>query len=129
MVWIRLLGLPVTLYKWSIIEEIGASISPVVKLDYQTESGRRGHFARMALSIDLSKPMITKLIFNGRIQLVEYELLPVICFPCRRYGHAQDGCHDSGNAPAPGATMSIYPAKNPPPSDRLWGLQCDTHSC
>ncbi|XP_039030243.1 uncharacterized protein LOC120164645 [Hibiscus syriacus] len=55
MVWIRLPGLPVTLYKKSLITEIGESIGPVIKLDYQTEWGKRGRFARMAVRIDLSK--------------------------------------------------------------------------
>ncbi|KAL4361184.1 hypothetical protein GQ457_04G025550 [Hibiscus cannabinus] len=74
MVWIRLPGLSVPLYKKSIIEEIG----------------RRGRFSRMALSIDLSKPLILKILFNGRVQLIEYESLPVICFNCGKYGHAKE---------------------------------------
>ncbi|KAK9017890.1 hypothetical protein V6N11_000890 [Hibiscus sabdariffa] len=113
MVWIRLPGLPVTLYKRSIIEEIGASIGPVVKLDYQTESGRRGRFARMALSIDLSKPLISKLIVNGRVQLVEYESLPVICFQCGRYGHAKEGCPDLRHNQSPSATEPVLPSEAP----------------
>ncbi|KAK8993152.1 hypothetical protein V6N11_033256 [Hibiscus sabdariffa] len=51
MVWIRLPGLPVPLYKKSIIEAIGESIGPMIKLDYQKEWGRRGRFARMAITI------------------------------------------------------------------------------
>ncbi|KAK8574766.1 hypothetical protein V6N12_062448 [Hibiscus sabdariffa] len=53
VVWIRLPGLSVTLYKKSIITEIGECIGPVVKMDFQTECGRRGRFARMAVRIDL----------------------------------------------------------------------------
>ncbi|KAK8529357.1 hypothetical protein V6N12_060140 [Hibiscus sabdariffa] len=44
--WIRLPGLPATLYKRSLIEEIGNCIGHVVRIDYQTESGCRGRFAR-----------------------------------------------------------------------------------
>ncbi|KAK9015666.1 hypothetical protein V6N11_006762 [Hibiscus sabdariffa] len=106
---IRLPGLSVTLYQRSIIEEIGASIGPVAKLDYQTESGRRGRFTRMAIYVDLSKPLISKLIVNGRIPLVEYESLPVICFHCGRYGHVQEGCPDLRNTQAPCATEPDQP--------------------
>ncbi|KAK8589239.1 hypothetical protein V6N12_023642 [Hibiscus sabdariffa] len=90
--WIRLLGLPVTLYQKSMIMAIGGSIRPVVKIDYQTESGRRGRFARMAISIDLRKPLVLKLLINGRLQVVEYESLPTICFECGKYGHMRDIC-------------------------------------
>ncbi|KAE8689902.1 hypothetical protein F3Y22_tig00110931pilonHSYRG00264 [Hibiscus syriacus] len=76
--WIRLSGLPVTLYKLSIIKEIGECIGPVIRIDYQTDSGRHGRFARVAISVDLHKPLISKLIINGNIQTVEYESLPTI---------------------------------------------------
>ncbi|KAK8502910.1 hypothetical protein V6N12_054137 [Hibiscus sabdariffa] len=92
MVWISLPGLPVPLYKKSLIEEIGESIGHVIKLDYQMEWGRRGRFARLAISIDLSKPLVSKIMVNGKIQLIEYESLPLICFHCGRYGHAQESC-------------------------------------
>ncbi|KAK8569199.1 hypothetical protein V6N12_007731 [Hibiscus sabdariffa] len=71
MAWIRLPGLPITLYKRSLISEIGDCIGRVIKLDYQTEGGRRCRFARMAVSVDLSKPLISK---------------------CGTYGHARDSC-------------------------------------
>ncbi|KAE8692675.1 hypothetical protein F3Y22_tig00110831pilonHSYRG00417 [Hibiscus syriacus] len=80
--WIRLPGLPVTLYKRSLITKIGECIGKVVKIDYQTETGRRGRFARMAVSVDLKKPLTSKLLINGRVQIVEYESLPTICFSC-----------------------------------------------
>ncbi|KAK8555205.1 hypothetical protein V6N12_009358 [Hibiscus sabdariffa] len=74
--WIRLPGLPATLYKKSLITAIGECIGPVIKIDYQTESGHRGCFARMAVKVDLRKPLISKLIINGNVQIVEYESLP-----------------------------------------------------
>ncbi|KAK8534124.1 hypothetical protein V6N12_047521 [Hibiscus sabdariffa] len=80
MVWIRLPGLHVSLYKKSLIEEIGESIGPVAKLDYQTELGRRGRFAQMAISVDLSKPLISKIIVNGKIQLIETKI-PIQMIP------------------------------------------------
>ncbi|KAK9046473.1 hypothetical protein V6N11_052360 [Hibiscus sabdariffa] len=90
--WIRLPGLPATLYKRSLIEEIGNCIGPVIRIDYQTENGCRERFARMAIRIDLNKPLVSKLLVNGKIQVVEYESLPTICFNCGKYGHLSETC-------------------------------------
>ncbi|KAK9018022.1 hypothetical protein V6N11_001012 [Hibiscus sabdariffa] len=114
MVWIRLPGLPVPLYKKSLIEEIGESIGHVIKLDSQTEWGRRGRFARLAISVDLSKPLVSKIMVNGKIQLIEYESLPLICFHCSRYGHAQDTCPVLLPAPVSAEpVMEQAPANHP----------------
>ncbi|KAK8489500.1 hypothetical protein V6N11_047454 [Hibiscus sabdariffa] len=74
-------------YKRSLIEEIGNCIGHVIHIDYQTENGCRGRFARMTICIDLNKPSVSKLLVNGKIQVVEYESLQTICFKCGRYEH------------------------------------------
>ncbi|KAK9028195.1 hypothetical protein V6N11_068006 [Hibiscus sabdariffa] len=70
--WICLPGLLVTLYKRSWIIELGECIGRVLKLDYQTETGRRGKFVKMVIRVNLSKPLVSKIVINGLIQLVEY---------------------------------------------------------
>ncbi|KAE8661262.1 hypothetical protein F3Y22_tig00116925pilonHSYRG00037 [Hibiscus syriacus] len=67
MAWIRLSGLPVTLYK------------------------RRG-FARLAVSLNLHRPLVSKILINGRLQIIEYESFPTVCFHCGIYGHHKDLC-------------------------------------
>ncbi|GMI67904.1 hypothetical protein HRI_000459700 [Hibiscus trionum] len=49
----------------------------------------------MAIKIDLRKPLISKIVINGNVQIVEYESLPTVCFGCGKYGHSQDACHDA----------------------------------
>ncbi|XP_039017767.1 uncharacterized protein LOC120148827 [Hibiscus syriacus] len=93
--WIRLSGLSVTLYKRSLITEIGECIRKVVKIDYQIETGCRGRFARMAVSVDLGKSLTLKILINGCVQIVEYESLPTICFSCDRYRHVKDICPEN----------------------------------
>ncbi|KAK8990801.1 hypothetical protein V6N11_028761 [Hibiscus sabdariffa] len=44
-------------------------------------------FSRMPIRIDLNKPLISKLLVNGKLQVDEYESLPTICFQCGKYGH------------------------------------------
>ncbi|KAK8993602.1 hypothetical protein V6N11_007829 [Hibiscus sabdariffa] len=89
---IQLLELPTTLYKHLLIEEIENCIGPVTHIDYQTESGCWSRFTRMAIRIDLNKPLVSKLLDNGRIQVVEYESLPTIYFNCGKYGHVSETC-------------------------------------
>ncbi|XP_039025207.1 uncharacterized protein LOC120158441 [Hibiscus syriacus] len=48
----------------------------------------------MAVSVDLKKPLTLKLLISGRVQIVEYESLPTICFSCGRYGHVKYICPD-----------------------------------
>ncbi|KAL4282061.1 hypothetical protein GQ457_03G023530 [Hibiscus cannabinus] len=45
MAWIRLPGLPLTLYKRSFLEAIGNQVGFVIKVDFQTDNGCRGRFA------------------------------------------------------------------------------------
>ncbi|KAK8495558.1 hypothetical protein V6N12_073333 [Hibiscus sabdariffa] len=90
--WVRLLGLSVTLYKRSLIAEIGEYVGRVIKIDYQTENGCRRRFTRMVVRLDLAKPLTSKIMINGHIQIVEYEALPTICFRCGKYCHVNDIC-------------------------------------
>ncbi|XP_038992295.1 uncharacterized protein LOC120115752 [Hibiscus syriacus] len=90
--WICLPGFPVTLYKRSLIIEICECIDPVARIDYQTDSGRRGRFARMAITLDINKPLISKILISERVQIVKYEALPHICFICEKYGHGSEMC-------------------------------------
>ncbi|KAH1066052.1 hypothetical protein J1N35_031039 [Gossypium stocksii] len=92
LAWIRRPGLLVFLYKRRILEEIGGIIGKVVRLDFNTDSRTRGRFARMAVYINLDKPLVAQVIVNGLHQKVEYEALPTICFTCGKYGHIKELC-------------------------------------
>ncbi|KAA3465259.1 GroES-like zinc-binding alcohol dehydrogenase family protein [Gossypium australe] len=85
-------GLPRFLYKKKILEEIGGIIGKVARLDFNIDSKIRGRFARMAVYINLDKPLIAQVLVNGMHQKVEYEALPTICFTCKKYGHTKEIC-------------------------------------
>ena len=85
--WIRFPGLPLQYYHKSFLRAIAISISRPLKIDYNTQEGLRGHFARMAVELDLRKPLVSYIKINGRKQDVEYESLLVICYCCGQYGH------------------------------------------
>ncbi|MBA0670414.1 hypothetical protein Goklo_025405 [Gossypium klotzschianum] len=90
--WILFPGLPSHLYKRQILMEIGGLIGKVTKLDFNTDSRVRGRYARMAVFVNLGRPLISKILINGNPQRIEYENLPVVCFKCGRYGHTNETC-------------------------------------
>ncbi|KAK8980438.1 hypothetical protein V6N11_028999 [Hibiscus sabdariffa] len=114
--WIHLPELPAMLYKRSLIEEIDNCIGSIIRIDYQTESGYRGRFAQMAVRIDLNKPLVAKLLINGRLQVIEYESLPTIYFSCGKYDHLFDNCPanttDSSATADMVSPVSVRPAES-----------------
>ncbi|XP_040948012.1 uncharacterized protein [Gossypium hirsutum] len=49
----------------------------------------------MAVSIDMEKPLTSQVSINGRMQQVEFEALPTVCFSCGNYGHPKSSCFSS----------------------------------
>ncbi|PPR88145.1 hypothetical protein GOBAR_AA32545 [Gossypium barbadense] len=52
------------IYKQKILEEIDRLIFKVVKLDFQTDSGVKGKFARLVVFLDMGKPLISKIFVD-----------------------------------------------------------------
>lgn len=71
---------------------LGGVVGEVIKIDRITESNARGIYARIAVCLDLTKPLESRIEIEGRLQLIEYEGLPNICFHCGRYGHPKEEC-------------------------------------
>ncbi|KAK4279990.1 hypothetical protein QN277_011676 [Acacia crassicarpa] len=112
--WVRLPKLPARYYHKSIIRSIGSVFGEVIKVDYNTDSGDRGKFARLAVNIDLTKPLISKIQVDGEIIFVEYEGLPMICFNCGRYGHLQATCPEKMTSSGGDAPNAATPAAREP---------------
>ncbi|PPD99735.1 hypothetical protein GOBAR_DD03251 [Gossypium barbadense] len=74
------------------MEAIRGFIGKVVKLDFQTDNRIRGHFARLAVFLNLEKPLISQVLVDGAVQRVEYEVFLTIYFGCGKYGHVKDLC-------------------------------------
>ncbi|KAA3478041.1 Endonuclease/exonuclease/phosphatase [Gossypium australe] len=43
------------------------TVGPVVKLDVQTDCTHNGRFVRLAVCVDLRKPLVSKVRINGRL--------------------------------------------------------------
>lgn len=57
-----------------------------------TESSQMGKFVRMAINVNLEKPLVSRFKIHNHIQLVEYEDLPIICYACGRFSHIIENC-------------------------------------
>ncbi|KAH1098639.1 hypothetical protein J1N35_015560 [Gossypium stocksii] len=113
--WIRLLNLLGHFYKRKIIEAIGGLIGKVVKLDVQIDNQTRGRFARLAVYINLDRPLISQVYIDGLIQRVEYEALPTVCFDCGKYGHVKEMCTPVGtNQNATDLNVTLENARGEP---------------
>lgn len=93
--WIRLPGMPLHYYHKKILTMLGHVIGNVVRIDYNTESASRGKFARIAVELDLAKSLCSQFLLDGKVQKVEYENLPTICFECGKYGHLSSSCSEN----------------------------------
>ncbi|KAL4303310.1 hypothetical protein GQ457_10G004120 [Hibiscus cannabinus] len=96
VVWDRLLGPPFRYYTKSMFCCIVGAIGKIIKIDYNTSEGKRGRFARLAVVVELSKPLIPSVLIDGVSQKIEYEGLPIICYSCGCYGHTAEVCKLQG---------------------------------
>ncbi|XP_028777691.1 uncharacterized protein LOC114734269 [Neltuma alba] len=69
-----------------------AIIGHVLRIDYNTEGLDKARFVRLAVKIDLTKPLVSMIKLDGTTQFVEYEGLPTICYHYSRYGHLKATC-------------------------------------
>ncbi|KAL4290191.1 hypothetical protein GQ457_14G018230 [Hibiscus cannabinus] len=95
VVWVRLPGLPYRYYSKALFHRIMAIVGEVVCVDYNTQAGERGKFARLAVTVDLNKPLVLCIGIDDFTQQLEYEGLQNICFKCGVYGHSQELCTHS----------------------------------
>ncbi|XP_039010572.1 uncharacterized protein LOC120139419 [Hibiscus syriacus] len=68
LVWVRLRGLPYRYYAKSLFRAIAGALGKIVKIDYNTTEGKRGSFARLAIAVDLGKPLTPGLMIDGSYQ-------------------------------------------------------------
>ncbi|KAK9209900.1 hypothetical protein WN944_002269 [Citrus x changshan-huyou] len=97
-VWIRLPGLAVHLYDRKVLQKLGQLVGNVITINSNTASSSRGRFASLAVSISLTRLLVSQFELDGKIHKVEYEGLPVICYKCGHYGHSSSNCKDAKNS-------------------------------
>ncbi|CAN1141827.1 hypothetical protein LINPERHAP2_LOCUS12708 [Linum perenne] len=74
--WVRFPHLPIHFYHGQVLTSLGNLVGKTVKIDFNTQTAKRGKFARIAIEIDLDKPLPPVVLLDGTIQQIEYENLP-----------------------------------------------------
>ncbi|KAJ4846737.1 hypothetical protein Tsubulata_010219 [Turnera subulata] len=90
--WVQLPGLSCEYYDRPLLNAVCNEIGVMVRVDYNTDEALRGKFARVAIELDLSKPLQSKVCVAGKWYFVSYENLPDICFECGHVGHNLSTC-------------------------------------
>lgn len=58
-------SVPGSIHRKSVIKIIGEKVGRVIKLDDNTGSELRGRFVRLAVMVDLYKPLVSKIKVDG----------------------------------------------------------------
>ncbi|KAH9666673.1 reverse transcriptase domain-containing protein [Citrus sinensis] len=128
--WIRLPGMPLHYYHKRVLRILGEVVGRVIRIDYNIEVAKRGKFTRVAVEICLNKPLVSQFQLNGKIQRIEYQGLPTICFKCGKYGHTVDTCQSKQEVPRgqgcdgvyqPEGEATVDPATVDNPKNSLFG--------
>lgn len=90
--WIRIPGLPIEYYHEDILRWIVKPIGKLIRADRNTVDMVRGKFARVAVQVDLTKPLLGKMKVDDIERTVQYEDLKRICYSCGKYGHTIEEC-------------------------------------
>ncbi|CAL1387609.1 unnamed protein product [Linum trigynum] len=92
IVWVHLPELNIHFYHKEVLTSLGNLIGRTIKLDYHTLTQQRAKFARLAVEVDISRPLVPRIWLDDDWQPVVYENLPVVCFECGKIGHASTAC-------------------------------------
>ncbi|MBA0846758.1 hypothetical protein Goshw_006880, partial [Gossypium schwendimanii] len=78
-----------------IVNLMGRRVQINALLSKNINNGSMGHFARIAVVVDLEKPLLLKIWIDGMLQQVEYKCLPKFDTCPIRYGNSD--AHESNN--------------------------------
>ncbi|KAL8141026.1 hypothetical protein V2J09_007047 [Rumex salicifolius] len=114
--WIRIPGLSLEYFHGGFLKRLGSLIGKVTKVDATTLKADRGQFVRLAVEVDLAKPILYKFRFMGRTWPIQYEGIRMMCYHCAKVGHSQDNCPlnpDKNSETDAAAKVSKHPAVVP----------------
>ncbi|KAJ4824311.1 hypothetical protein Tsubulata_029372 [Turnera subulata] len=100
VIWIQLPELSCEYYDMPILRAVCNLIGRFVRIDYNTQESNRGKFARVAVELDLSKPLQPRVFVDGKWS--QFNKLPHQAGSCeQRLGH-----HIDHSIPSPASPSS-----------------------
>ncbi|CAN0913332.1 hypothetical protein LINGRAHAP2_LOCUS27857 [Linum grandiflorum] len=106
VIWIRFPRLPYQYYHHDVLVGLGNLVGKSVRPDIRTQNSVRGKYARIAVEVNLAKPLPKEIFVDGVWQIVEYENLPSFCIGCGCFGQGLSGCPNKMNSMSPAAVVS-----------------------
>ncbi|KAF2293199.1 hypothetical protein GH714_039170 [Hevea brasiliensis] len=97
--WVQLPGLLVHYYSTTIVHAIGSKLGKVIKVDECTLLANRGKFARIAVELDILKPLYAYYTSEGETLCIKYQNLLDICFKCGKMAHIAAYCVPVNSSP------------------------------
>ncbi|XP_065848420.1 uncharacterized protein [Euphorbia lathyris] len=131
-IWVRLYNLPWEFWDKQIIADIARVIGVPLRFDKNTIDGEFGHFARILIELDLSKPLQKEIRVDTDNLIVWaqvfYENLPGFYSECNSVGHVMTNCRrvsDKGkpDRKAPideGKVIAPQETRKEPPRRQIW---------
>ncbi|CAN1750211.1 hypothetical protein LINPERHAP1_LOCUS3969 [Linum perenne] len=113
--WVRFPHLPIHFYHAQVLTSLSNLVGKTIKIEFNTQRVERGKFARIAVELDLSEPLLPVVLLDGATQHIEYENLPTLCFDYGRIGHEALCCPlklpvEASTVSVPhGPTISVIP--------------------
>ncbi|KAJ4844170.1 hypothetical protein Tsubulata_026931, partial [Turnera subulata] len=95
VVWTQYPDFPVNRYHSEVFNHLGNMVGKTVKLDGNTRSPSRAKFAKVAVCVDLTKPLKGTVYLEGTPIRVRYEGLPNLCYICGKNGHSVLACSNA----------------------------------
>ncbi|KAJ4827932.1 hypothetical protein Tsubulata_041745 [Turnera subulata] len=97
--WVQIPELSCEYYDRRLLHTVCNMIGRLVRIDYNTEEAIRGRYARVALELDLEKPLQSQVFVDSKWFHISYENIPQICFSCGHAGHLMANCPVEGSIP------------------------------
>ncbi|KAJ4836332.1 hypothetical protein Tsubulata_007292 [Turnera subulata] len=89
---VRFPDIPLHTYHPSVLLALGDLVGEAIRIDHATREHKRGRFAKIAVEVDLTKPLKGTILFMGKDQKVIYEGLPTLYYQCGSASHTMDLC-------------------------------------
>ncbi|XP_059078021.1 uncharacterized protein LOC131876598 [Cryptomeria japonica] len=95
-IWVNFLGLPLEYWHEDIFKGIARVFGELLSIDQMTTTRKRMVYAKICVGVSRSKDLpslverVSKL--GMLVQTIEFELLPFVCFLCKKAGHWAKKC-------------------------------------
>ncbi|KAJ4842711.1 hypothetical protein Tsubulata_042721 [Turnera subulata] len=109
---VQFADLALSWYHPRILGALGSLVGRTINVDIKTHTAERGQYARVAVEVDLTKPLKGKVLSEKQLYNFSYEGLPQVCLSCGCVGHLIIAC-PLAKSPTP---ASVDPRTAPVPA-------------